>query len=335
MRYLTFYPLLGLLLACTDGDTQGTPTTAPDGVDPWNWGSSKPGAEGTPNGSPTVPTVPPGTTTTTTDAGTLDGSMTPPVGVPGPGPVVDAGQPPVTPPQPQPQPQPQPPDAPGKPPAKQCAQNKDGNGFFKLYSPKGEYVVRLPANYKSPSSTAYPLLVALHGCGDSALNFAAWGATTYKSRPNQNYIAISIGGRDGQCWNLDADPAMVLAAIDDVKQCFYVHEKKVTLAGYSSGGLLAYQLAFNNSSRFAGVLAEHTAIPDRGAAPKVPRKFYVAAIGGTRDQVFPPSGYRADWDALRNAGFQVQTQERDTTHDGSSDEWDDFFLPKFPYWTAQ
>jgi pimeloyl-ACP methyl ester carboxylesterase len=230
-------------------------------------------------------------------------------------------------------PQPPVPEGPGPAPSKVCAQNKDAMGFFTLKSSKSDYVVRLPVGYSVANPTPYPMLVAVHGCGDSAANFAAWGATTYKSRPTQTYIAISIGGRDGACWEPTTDEALVQAAIDDVRQCFFVHQRKIALAGYSSGGLLAYQIALKNAERYAGVLAEHTAIPNRDALiAGARRKLPVAATGGKSDAVFPPAGYRADWAALRAAGFPLEAQEFDATHDGSSEEWDGFLLPNFSTW---
>ena len=40
----------------------------------------------------------------------------------------------------------------------------------------------------------------MHGCGDSAMNFATWAVNPYDSRQTQNHIGISIGGQDGNCW---------------------------------------------------------------------------------------------------------------------------------------
>ena len=228
-----------------------------------------------------------------------------------------------------------PPGGPGPAPTRTCAQAKDAMGFFKLTSPKGDYVVRLPADYDVKAPKPYPMVVAMHGCGDTARSFAEWAATSYTGRPTQNYIAISIGGRDGQCWNLQADEAMVLGAIDDVRQCFYAHDRKIVLAGYSSGGLLAYQLGLKYANRFAGILVEPSSIPGRAAlVAGASWKINVAATGGKFDTSFPPSVYNADWAALKGAGFPLQTQELDIDHNGTGDEWEKFLVPKMATWVA-
>jgi pimeloyl-ACP methyl ester carboxylesterase len=226
------------------------------------------------------------------------------------------------------------PGGPGPKPSRQCAQNKDAMGFFTLKSPKSDYVVRLPVGYNVATPMPYPMLVALHGCGDTAASFATWGATTYDTLPKQDYIAVSVGGRDGACWELASDEAIVLAAIDDVRQCFYAHDRKITLAGFSSGGSLAYQLGLKNAKRFAGILVEHASIPSRDMLGSASRKIPIAATGGKRDTYFPPKVYQADWNALRAAGFPIETQELDVTHDGTSEEWAGFLLPKFGKWVA-
>ena len=50
---------------------------------------------------------------------------------------------------------------------------------------------------------AYTMLIVLHGCGDNTKNFATWAAAPYVTRQNQNYLAVSVGGRDGQCCHGD------------------------------------------------------------------------------------------------------------------------------------
>jgi predicted esterase len=179
------------------------------------------------------------------------------------------------------------------------------------------------------------MLVGLHGCGDNAKNFLSWAATTFASRPAQSYIAISLGGRDGQCWSLPGDEEIVRTAIEDVRQCFYAHDRKIYIGGYSSGGLLAYQYGLKNAGRFAAILAYNTSIPNRaallaGASYKVP----VVAQGGLSDGNFPPATFRADWSALRAAGFNLVSREVAAGHDGASAHWDDFFIPKIGTFTA-
>ena len=53
-----------------------------------------------------------------------------------------------------------------------CTVTKDAAGFFKLTSTKSDYWVRLPPSYSVQSPQPTALLVAIHGCGDTAYNFA-------------------------------------------------------------------------------------------------------------------------------------------------------------------
>jgi predicted esterase len=207
--------------------------------------------------------------------------------------------------------------------------SKDDKGFFKLQSARSDYVVRLPVDYDAANPKPYPMVVGMHGCGDNAYNFGTWAVTTFDGRSKQDYIAISIGGRDGQCWSTPADEQIVFAAIEDVRQYIYAHDRKITLAGFSSGGALAYYMGLKYADRFAGLLVQHSAIPGRANAIKnAPRKIAIAATGAMSDNFFPPATYNADWAALRAAGFPLETREKAGGHDGTSDEWRDFLLPK-------
>jgi pimeloyl-ACP methyl ester carboxylesterase len=216
----------------------------------------------------------------------------------------------------------------GPAPTRTCNAMPDADKIFKLTSPKSDYWVRLPVAYNPAVPTPYPMVVAIHGCGDQARNFLTWGAVPQPLRATQDYIAISIGGREGQCWNLATDETIVDAAIEHVRGCYYAHQKKITLMGYSSGGLLSYQMGLKYASRFAGLLIQHSAISDRSLLSKATWKLNVAHTGGRQDTFFPPTSYNADWAALRAAGFPISTQELNVNHDGSSDQWRTFLLPK-------
>lgn len=249
----------------------------------------------------------------------------------------DSGAPPPPPPPPPPKP-----DAgPGPGPSQQCTVNKDGAGFFKLTSAKSDYVVRLPASYNTANPQAKPLVVGLHGCGDNAYNFGTWAVVPFALRGTHDYIAISIGGRDGQCWNIGADGPTVQAAIDHVRSCFFVHQKKIFLAGYSSGGMLAYSYGLKNAARFAGILIENSGLSQAvgagnvaGVLSSAAYKIKVAHTARLSDGNFPIAGVRTDKTALGNAGFSVTYRELAGGHDGNSDDWSQFLLPNVGSWVA-
>src|SRR5207248_979494 len=100
------------------------------------------------------------------------------------------------------------------------------------------------------------------------------------------YIAMTIDSREGGCWDVNADPAAVLAAIADVKTHFNIDPRRVVLGGYSSGGDLSYRIAFTHSTEIAGVLAENTSpFRDTGLAPfqalAAPFHFHVVLLAHT------------------------------------------------------
>src|SRR5450432_996375 len=65
---------------------------------------------------------------------------------------------------------------PGPGPTQSCAFTPDSNGFFTLTSGSTTYAVRLPPAYEVANPRPSRLLVALHGCGDTAMNFATFAA---------------------------------------------------------------------------------------------------------------------------------------------------------------
>lgn len=225
---------------------------------------------------------------------------------------------------------PKPVDDPGPAPAGCGTLTKDKDGFFTRTNGAASYVGFVPKSYTGKPTT---LVVGMHGCGDSAKNFATWAVAPYDSRGKAEYLGISIGGKDGQCWDTNADVAKVTAAIADMSTCFYVHQQKVVLAGYSSGGILAYKLGLTQSSKFAGIIIENSGLG--GANPAAATwKINVAHIAHQSDGSFPIAKTRADWAKLEAAGIPLQKKEVAGDHNGSSEDWNDFLLPKIGSWKA-
>jgi len=226
---------------------------------------------------------------------------------------------------------------PGPGPTQSCVFSPDSSGFFTLTSPASSYVVRLPTGYDTAHPRPSRLLVALHGCSDTAFNFATWAAAPLALRAQQNYIAISVGGRDGACWNTGLDGALVAAAIAHVRSCFYVHQERIVLAGYSSGGNLAYKLAMKDALVYAGVLIEHSTLSYSvvnvdNVLNAAGWKINVGHIAGTNDSVYPISVVRGDRDEIMVHGFPMQYRETSSDHGGSSADWDSYLIPLMSRW---
>lgn len=227
-------------------------------------------------------------------------------------------------------PAPKPVDDPGPAPKGCGAVTKDKNGFFTRTTAKSDYVAFVPTSYAGKPTT---LVVGMHGCGDSAANFATWAVNPHDTRKGQAHIGISIGGKDGACWDTNKDAEKVTAAIADISACFYVHQQKVVLAGYSSGGILAYKMGLSQAGSYAGILVENSGLG--GVQPSAATwKINVAHIAHKDDETFPLTKTRADWAKLEGAGIPLQKKEVEGDHNGSSEDWNTFLLPKIATWKA-
>lgn len=227
---------------------------------------------------------------------------------------------------------------PGPKPTGTCSITKDANGFFTRNSGKGSYVGYVPASYDP--NTPMRLVIGLHGCGDNAQNFATWGVNPAATRATQTHIGISLGSETGSggCWS-SADDPKVLAAVDDLAKCFWVHKSKVTIAGYSSGGNVAYRVGMKNASRFAGILIENSTMSGAGnpvatLLAGAARKINVAHRAHTGDTVYPLTTVKADWASIKAAGFPITTSEVAGTHDGTSQDWSGWLIPQSSSWVA-
>lgn len=192
---------------------------------------------------------------------------------------------------------------------------------FSLQDPQSNYWVFVPDAYDAANTTPIELFVWMHGCGGEG----AGDIYTISPGGDQSYIAISIGGREDDCWDPNVDQDKVLAAIADIETHFNIDRQRVVIGGYSSGGDLAYRTAFYHSTMFAGLLAENTSpFRDTGstAAQSLAAasfKFHVVHLAHTEDETYPIDGVRSEISQLTDAGFPVELIERPGDHYDDSD----------------
>jgi len=187
---------------------------------------------------------------------------------------------------------------------------------FQLRSSASRYWTYIPKTYDSSHQTPTALFVWSHGCGGDSdgdiYNVSPGGA--------QDWISVSLGGRDGRCWRPGADQAKVMKAIADIKTHFNIAPRSVILGGYSSGGDLSYRTAFEHSRRIAGVLAENTSpFRDTGlgkskALGMAKSKFHVVHLAHLQDETYKIAGVREETDAMAAAGFPITRIELPGTH---------------------
>jgi pimeloyl-ACP methyl ester carboxylesterase len=177
-----------------------------------------------------------------------------------------------------------------------------------LQSSRSTYWVDVPDTYDASNQTPIELFVWLHGCGGEG----SGDIYTVSPPGHRPYISIAVGGREDDCWNPNTDQDIVLAAVSDVETHFNIDRHEVVLGGYSSGGDLAYRLAFYHSLEFAGVLAENTSpFRDTGSTAQqslaaAQWKFNVVHLAHTEDQVYPIDGVQNEISEMQSAGFPVQ-----------------------------
>lgn len=120
-----------------------------------------------------------------------------------------------------------------------------------------------------------PLLVMLHGCGQTGLDFAKstrMGRLAARERflvlyPEQERLANAQG-----CWNwfqqrngqADTEASLLLAAVNQVAQRYPVDLARVAVAGLSAGASMAALMAVRFPGRFRAVIMHSGVVP--GAA---------------------------------------------------------------------
>jgi acetyl esterase/lipase len=187
---------------------------------------------------------------------------------------------------------------------------------FTLNSSLTTYWVDVPAAYDRSNATPITLFVWLHGCG----GYASGDIYSVSPAASRQYISVAVGGREGACWDVNADTSYVLAAIADVKTHFNINPRRVILGGYSSGGDLAYRVAFYNANSFAGLLIENSSpFRDTGSSSSASLaaaawKFNVVHLAHLQDTTYGIAGVRTETDAMQNAGFPITRIEVDGGH---------------------
>jgi hypothetical protein len=201
-----------------------------------------------------------------------------------------------------------------------------------------EYSAFIPRSYDATNQTPTTLFVWLHGCGGEAEGDAWVVDPGAEEGVPQDWMTLSLGGRDGGCWNpLAETEPLVMAAIADFETHFNVNRRRVVLGGYSSGGDLAYRTAFKHSSTFAGLLIENSA-PFRdteaseaellGAATT---KFPIVHLAHAEDKTYELDEVEPEIAAIRAAGFPVEFIVRPGDHSDSHTNPDllTYLLPHF------
>lgn len=200
------------------------------------------------------------------------------------------------------------------PPATDAASRLE-SGLFTVPAGDTNHVLFRPLHYEA--GYAYPLIVWLHGEGEDERQLLR----IMPSVSSQNYVAVAprgmpLSGADGseRCgfgWQPREARApqaeeRVLHGIELAAERCHIARHRVYLAGFDTGGTMAFRLALKRPEWFAGVLSLGGAFP-RGGTPLgnllAARKLRVFLAAGRFSQTYRDDAVCEDLRLLHSAGL--------------------------------
>jgi len=123
-----------------------------------------------------------------------------------------------------------------------------------------------PEGYET--NYAYPLVIWLHNAGGDERQLAR----VMPLVSTRNYVGLGVRGpvaaeRRGYAWPQTAEGIVaaeqqIADAIARARERFNIHAGRIFLAGYQSGGTMAYRIALRNPERFAAAASMGGAFPE-------------------------------------------------------------------------
>jgi phospholipase/carboxylesterase len=182
----------------------------------------------------------------------------------------------------------------------------------------------------------FPTIITLHGWGASAHDLLGLAPVLHGGRAlmlcPQGPVAVPFGGGQyGYGWfplrpGEPIDPDSFRRGADALKEFvekaldrYPIDREKVVVAGFSQGGVMAYDLALREPSRFAGLAALSSWLPAPLVEnlPKLPEHegFPVLVLHGTRDDRIDVERARESREALRAFGVAITYREFEMAHE--------------------
>jgi phospholipase/carboxylesterase len=178
------------------------------------------------------------------------------------------------------------------------------------------------------ASEPLPLVIALHGRGDTADGFTR----AFRGMPTRARVLLlraPIPEGDTAAWftfapvdtwsrvasDLLALADRVVATIDALPP--EQRSAPPIVTGFSQGAMICYALALRHPTRFAafhpvsGALSEEMLRTDPGDPAHTPP---IVAFHGTRDEIIPLDAEQGAIDRLRARGFRAELHPHDATH---------------------
>ncbi len=196
--------------------------------------------------------------------------------------------------------------------------------------------------YVPPGPGPFSTLIALHGWGASGMDLLGLAPYLHGGEAlvlcPQGPLALEIApGAVGYGWFplsesgiRELDPmefrriaAVLEAFVDEALERYPVDRRKVVVAGFSQGGVMAYDLALRHPARFAGLAAMSSWLPPAlaDALPKLPEheNWPVLVQHGTQDSMIDVERARESRSALQSRQVALTYREYEMGHEVGPD----------------
>jgi predicted peptidase len=174
-----------------------------------------------------------------------------------------------------------------------------------LVSEKLQYYLYYPKDYEEKSDTSFPLLLFLHGGGESGDSLPALTKNgppkmLVEGKQFPFLVLAPQNPHKRQWWNVRA----VMQLLDTIVTNNKVDRKRIYLTGLSRGGSAAWELAVQYPDKFAAmaVVCGMTPLP---YASWINKKMPIWVFHGTEDQSIPFSESEDMVNELKRIGYDV------------------------------
>ena len=175
------------------------------------------------------------------------------------------------------------------------------------------YKLYIPSSYHLESETRLPLVVMLHGCTQSADDFAA--GTGMNALAEQHGFLVAYPEQAGdanpsRCWNWfrpgdqqrDAgEPSLIAGLTREITVAYRVDPRRIYVAGLSAGAAMAVVLGATYPELYAAIGA-HSGLP-YGSAHDIPSALGAMKSGGARDSAGYPRNHAHEMEPVPTIVF--------------------------------
>jgi predicted peptidase len=169
---------------------------------------------------------------------------------------------------------------------------------------KLDYLVYLPKDYDAADERAYPLMLFLHGRGESHGDIqlvAKWGPPLMAARGDDlPFVLVSPQCPGDDHWSSRKQLARLLELLEHLPRRYKIDQDRVYLTGLSMGGFGSWALAAASPEKFAAIVPICGA-GDVSQAHRL-KDLPIWVFHGDQDRIIPIKHSSEMVDAIRAAG---------------------------------